>query len=304
MPETDDGERFARVGALELCYETFGDDEAPALLLVMGLGSQMILWDDEFCAALAEHGLRVIRFDNRDIGRSTIFRQARPPTLRQLLVRDPRGAAYSLDDMAGDAVGLLDQLDVDAAHVVGVSMGGMIAQLIAINYPERVRSLVSIMSSTGSRWVGLPRPSMVPRLLRRRRVDRDGWVEDMVATLTAIGSERYPADIKALRALATRCYDRGVDPRSASRQLAAIQTAPDRTAKLRQLQVPTTVIHGSSDPLIMPSGGRATAKAVPGARLVIFEGMGHHLPRQLWPQIIDAILENVAAGAPSATAPS
>jgi pimeloyl-ACP methyl ester carboxylesterase len=126
----------------------------------------------------------------------------------------------------------------------------------------------------------------------------------MVATLTAIGSKRYPADAKALRALAARCYDRGVDPRSASRQLAAIQTAPDRTAKLRRLQVPTTVIHGSNDPLIMPSGGRATAQAIPGARLVIFEGMGHNLPRQLWPQIIDTILQNVAAGAPSAPAPS
>jgi len=292
-------ERFARVGELDLCYQVFGDDQAPALLLVMGLGSQMILWEDEFCAALSGHGLRVVRFDNRDIGRSTILRQARPPTLRQLVLRDPRGAAYSLDDMAADAAGLLDQLGIDAAHVVGASMGGMIAQLIALNHPERVRSLVSIMSTTGNRRVGRPRPNMIPRLIRRRPGGRERWIEDQVQTLRAIGSEVYPTDVDRLRALSACCYDRGHDRAGPARQLAAIQTAADRTAKLKQLRLPATVIHGREDQLVTPSGGRATAQAIPGARLVMLEAMAHDLPRPLWPQILDAILANVADASPS-----
>lgn len=304
MLTPDSSERFARVGGLDLCYETFGDDQAPALLLVMGLGSQMILWEDEFCVALAGHGLRVVRFDNRDIGRSTILRQSRPPTLRQLVLRDPRGAAYSLDDMAADAAGLLDQLGVDAAHVVGASMGGMIAQLIAINHPERVRSLVSIMSTTGNRRVGRPRPSMIKRLIHRRPEGRERWIEDHVQTLRAIGSKVYPADSDHLRALSARCYERGHDRAGPGRQLAAIQTAPDRTAELRELRLPVTVIHGRDDQLVTPSGGRATAQAIPGSRLLMLDAMAHDLPRPLWPQIIEAILENTAATSPNAPARS
>jgi pimeloyl-ACP methyl ester carboxylesterase len=294
--ETDalERERFARVGKLDLCYQTFGPDDAPPLLLVMGLGTQMVMWDDEFCAILAGHGFRVIRFDNRDTGRSTILRESAPPTLRQLFMRDKRGASYSLDDMAADAVGLLDQLEIDSAHVIGASMGGMIAQLIAINFPARTRSLVSIMSTTGHWRVGLPRPKMIPLLLRRPRSDRDGYVEDLVNTLGAIGSTRYPPPPERLRALANRCYDRGHDRAGTARQLAAIQTAPDRTAKLARLRLPATVIHGSGDQLIRPSGGRATALAIPGARLLMLDGMAHDLPRPLWPQIVDAIRQNAA----------
>ena len=290
-------ERFARVGKLDICYETFGADDAPAMLLVMGLGTQMVMWDDEFCATLAGHGFRVIRFDNRDTGRSTILRESPPPTLRQLVLRDKRGASYTLGDMAADAVGLLDQLGIDTAHVVGASMGGMIAQLIAINFPARTRSLVSIMSTTGNWRVGTPRPKMIPLVLRRPRPDRDGYVEDLTATLQAIGSRRYPAPAERLRALANRCYDRGHDRVGTARQLAAIQTAPDRTAKLVRLHLPATVIHGTGDPLIRPSGGRATARAIPGARLLMLDGMAHDLPQPLWPQIVDAILENAAAAA-------
>lgn len=293
--DTGARERLVRVGDVELCYETFGADDAPAMLMVMGLGSQMLVWADEFCATLAGHGFRVIRFDNRDNGRSTIFRQAKPPTLRQLMLRDRRGAAYSLDAMAADAVGPLDRLGIERAHVVGASMGGMISQLIAINHPDRVRSLVSIMSTTGNWRVGLPKPKMLRMILGRPRKDREGYIEDLVATFQAIGSKRYPPPEAELRALAERCFERGVTAAGTARQLAAIQTAPDRTPKLRQLRLPATIIHGSSDPLISPSGGRATAAAIPGAKLLMLDGMGHDLPRPLWPQITDAILQTTAA---------
>jgi pimeloyl-ACP methyl ester carboxylesterase len=286
------GERFARVGEIELCYETFGAANNPPLLLVMGLGSQMVLWDDQFCEDLAARGFWVIRFDNRDIGRSTILRDKPVPTTGQLLRRDRRAAAYSLDDMADDAAGLLDQLDVGKAHVVGVSMGGMIAQLLAIRQPERVLSLVSIMSTTGNRRVGRTDLRLYLRLLRRPKLDRPGYVENFLDTFRAIGSRRYPPDPERSRATAERCFDRGVHQDGAARQLAAILAAPDRTPLLKQLHVPATVIHGDADRLVMPSGGRATAAAIPDARLVIVPGMGHDLPPALWPQVIDEIVRD------------
>jgi pimeloyl-ACP methyl ester carboxylesterase len=288
-------EQFARVGELELCYQTFGADGDPALLMVMGLGTQMVMWDDALCETLADRGLRVIRFDNRDIGRSTILRDRGVPTMRQTVLRDRRAAPYSLEDMAADAVGLLDVIGVESAHVVGASMGGMIAQLIAIHHPSRVRSLVSIMSTTGSRRVGLPRPGMIPLLLRRSRPDREGYVSDMVGTLRAIGSKRYPSETERLRQMAERCYERGHDRSGTPRQLLAIQTASDRTAALGRLRVPAAVIHGADDPLIRVSGGRATAKAIPGSRLLVLDGMAHDLPRPLWPQIIETIVQTTQA---------
>ncbi len=291
------GERFASAGEVTLCYETFGPDDGPPLLLVMGLGSQMIFWEDDLCRELADAGHRVIRFDNRDCGRSTIMRELRPPTLRQLVLRDPRGAAYPLSVLADDAAALLDALGIERAHVVGASMGGMIVQLMAINHPEKVASLVSIMSSTGSRRVGQPRPAMLLRLLRRARRDRAGYIADTVATLRAIGSKRYPADPQWLGELAARAYDRGYHPAGTARQLGSINVAPDRTAALGSVEVPATVIHGSDDPLIVPSGGRATAKAIPGARLLMLEGMAHDLPRPLWPQIVEGILSTAVAAA-------
>lgn len=290
-------EQFARVDGMDLCYQTFGAHDDPALLMVMGLGTQMMMWDDELCETLADRGLRVIRFDNRDIGRSTILRDAPVPSRMQLFLRDRRGAAYSLDDMACDAARLMRQLDIGAADVVGVSMGGMIAQLLAIHHPRRVRSLVSIMSTTGNSRVGQAHPRLWARMVRRPRRDREGYIRDFIETYQVIGSPRYPPDPERMRRRAGRCFERGLHPAGAARQLAAVVTAYDRTPFLRELDVPATVIHGSADPLVRASGGRATAEAIPGARLVVLEGMGHDLPPQLWPEIIDAIAENAGAAA-------
>jgi pimeloyl-ACP methyl ester carboxylesterase len=293
------GEQSARVGEIDLCYETFGAPDATPLLLVMGLGSQMVMWEDEFCETLAGRGFHVVRFDNRDVGRSTILRDAPIPTRVQLLLRDRRGASYTLADMASDAASLLDHLGIESAHVVGASMGGMISQQLAIDHANRVRSLVSIMSTTGSRRVGQPSPRLIPVLLRRPSRSRDAYIADFRTTFTAIGSRTYPPDRERLRGLAERCWDRGYHPAGTARQLAAIGAAPNRTARLRNLRIPVTVIHGDEDRLVMPSGGRATAKAIPGAKLTVLRGMGHDMPRQLWPQIIDAIVENAAAATPA-----
>jgi pimeloyl-ACP methyl ester carboxylesterase len=281
-------EQFAQVGEVKVCYETFGNAGHPALLLIMGLSSQMVLWEDEFCERLANEGFWVIRFDNRDCGRSTVLRDKGVPTRMQLLVRHPGAAAYALEEMADDAAGLLDQMGVEQAHVVGASMGGMIAQLLAIRHPDRVRSLVSIMSTTGNRRVGRPSPRVVSLLLRRVPREREAYLRDFAATYRTIGSPQH-FDAERTRALAERCYERGIHPTGSARQLAAIVTARDRTQQLKELDVPTTVIHGDADPLITPSGGRATAQAIPGARLVMIPGMAHDLPPQVWDQIIEEI---------------
>jgi pimeloyl-ACP methyl ester carboxylesterase len=291
------GEQHARVGSIKLCYETFGERTQSALLLIMGLGAQMVLWEDEFCERLSERGFWVIRFDNRDVGRSTILRDAHVPTRGQLILRDPRGSAYTLEDLAGDAAGLLDALGVGAAHVVGISMGGMVAQSLTSRHPKRVLSLVSIMSSTGNRRVGLTHPLLWRTLLRRAPRDREAYVRDFMATHRQIGSRRYPPGRDRLLALAERCFERGIHPAGSARQLAAIATAPDRTAALGEIRVPTTVIHGDADRLVMPSGGHATARAIPGARLVIIPGMAHDIPPALWDQVIGEIAATAARAA-------
>jgi pimeloyl-ACP methyl ester carboxylesterase len=291
---TASGEMTARVGAIDLCYQTFGAPDAPPLLLVMGLAAQMILWDEGFCEQLAARGFRVIRFDNRDAGHSTVLRDAPVPKTWQLVARDPRGAAYSLDEMADDAVGLLDHLEIGAAHIVGASMGGMIAQLIAINHPERVLSLVSIMSTTGNRRVGRPSARMAKRILRRPARDRQGYIDDQIETGRIVGSLGVEFDEDRKRRRAERCFDRGIHPAGAARQTAAIVTTSDRTEALSALRVATTVIHGDHDVLVDISGGRATAGAIPDAQLVVIPGMGHDLPPEHWPRIIDAIAENAA----------
>jgi pimeloyl-ACP methyl ester carboxylesterase len=274
------------------------------LLLVMGLASQMLMWETDFCELLAARGFRVIRYDNRDVGQSTILRGAPTPKRWQLALRDPKGAPYSLQDMAGDAVGLLDHLQIPAAHVVGASMGGMIAQALAIGHPDRVLSLVSIMSTTGNRRVGRARPRLALRMLRRVAGDRDGYIRDHIRTYREIGSPAYSFDEATRRELAGRMYDRGIHPAGGARQMAAIVTTSDRTADLQNFSLPTTVIHGDVDPLVNVSGGRATAAAIPGARLMIIPGMGHDLSRQCWPQIADAIAENTerASAVPDAGA--
>jgi pimeloyl-ACP methyl ester carboxylesterase len=291
------GEQFATVGELELCYETFGDRADPALVLVMGLATQMIAWREEFCAGLASRGFFVVRFDNRDVGRSTTLDHLPVPTRGQLLRRDKRAASYTLEDMALDVLGLLDHLEIERAHVVGASMGAMIAQTVAAKHPDRVLSLVSIMGSTGSRWSGQPRLRTAKVLMSVPPADRDGFVDHMVKTFTIIGSPDFARDEFELRQFAQTTFDRGRNPAAASRQLAAILAVGDRTPALRQITAPTLVIHGSADTLVRPSGGRATAKAIAGSRLVEIQGMGHDLPREVWPQIADAIAENAARGA-------
>jgi pimeloyl-ACP methyl ester carboxylesterase len=294
-------EQTCRVGDIDIAYETFGDPSDPALLLVMGLATQMIAWHEDFCAELAGRGFHVIRFDNRDVGRSSAMRDLPAPTIRQLALRSKKAAGYTLSDMAADAVGLLDNLGIERAHVVGASMGGMIAQTIAIEHPERVLSLCSIMSNTGARLSGQPRLATYRVLLGTPPQDRDRFIDHVVKMYRVIGSPGFDRDEDDLRDVAGRSYDRGRNPAGSGRQLAAIIASGDRTAGLRGLRVPTVVIHGTKDKLVSPSGGRATAKAIPGARLVKIEGMGHDLPRGTWPQIIGAIAETAArAGAPAA----
>ncbi|MFI4991948.1 MAG: alpha/beta fold hydrolase [Solirubrobacterales bacterium] len=285
-------EQFCDVGrGITLCYETFGDPSDPPVLLVMGLGTQMIAWQEDFCAALAERGFHVVRFDNRDIGRSTHL-PGPPPTLRQLLMRSRRAARYSLADMAEDAAGLLRELDISPAHVVGASMGGMIAQTLAARHPRSVRSLVSIMSSTGSMRAGQPSLRVYPTFLRVAPQERSAFIEHTVRLFRLIGSPGMPRDIEDIRMLAAASYDRDHDRAGAGRQLAAIIAAGDRTQELRRIDTPTLVIHGTADPLIALSGGRATARAIAGARLMRVEGMGHDLPRMLWPRLLDAIAQH------------
>jgi pimeloyl-ACP methyl ester carboxylesterase len=285
-------EQFATVGDVELCYETFGSPEDPALLLVMGLGTQMLGWHEDFCRELVSRGFFVIRYDNRDCGRSTHFDGVPPPSVGEILRRRPRHVAYTLSDTASDAAGLLDHLGIDAAHVAGASMGGMIAQTLAAERPERVRTLASIMSSTGSRWTGQPRPRAYSVILRRPPRDRDGYVEALVKVFGVIGSPGFDRDVEGLRDMVAQSFDRGVSAAGTGRQLAAILATGHRAAALRRIQAPTVVIHGAADRLISPSGGRATARAIPGAKLVLIRGMGHDLPRGAWPDIVEAIAQN------------
>jgi len=289
-------EQLINVGDIELCYETFGQPEDPALLLVMGLGTQMLAWHEDFCEQLADRGFYVIRYDNRDVGRSTHHSDVPPPSIKELLLRRPRNRAYSLDDMADDGVGLLDALGIGAAHVVGASMGGMIAQLMAARHPSRVLSLTSIMSTTGNRWKGQPAIRVYPALLGKPPKTKEEAVERVVALFSVVGSPGFERDEDELRSMAARSYDRSADPAGYARQLAAIITAADRTPDLRKVQMPTLVIHGTKDKLVRPSGGKATARAIPGSKLLLIEGMGHDLPRGAWPRIVDAIAEVAERG--------
>ncbi|TML05220.1 MAG: alpha/beta hydrolase [Actinobacteria bacterium] len=285
-------EQFCDVGGgIRLCYDTFGDPADPPLLLIMGLGTQMVAWHGDFCGKLVDEGFRVIRFDNRDIGRSTHLDGAPTPTLRQLLVRRPP-AAYRLEDMAGDTAGLLYGLGISAAHIVGASMGGMIAQTLAATRPERVLSLTSIMSTTGNRRVGQPAWRVMPIFLKQAPRDRDAFIDHTELLFKAIGSSGIQRDDAELREVAGLMYDRGLDPGGTSRQLAAIIASGNRTPALRRITAPTVVIHGTADRLVRPSGGRATVRAIPGAKLVKVDGMGHDLPRAAWDQIVAAIVEN------------
>jgi pimeloyl-ACP methyl ester carboxylesterase len=287
-------ERFADVGELRICFETFGDPADPAVLLVMGLGTQMLGWHEDFCRELAGRGFHVIRYDNRDCGRSTHFDQVPPPRPLELATRRFKNVAYTLEDMAGDGIGVLDHLGIDRAHVVGASMGGMIAQVMAERHPARVLSLTSIMSTTGSRRVGNPALKVYPFFLGRPPREREAFIDRIVKLFGVVGSPGFPRDEAELRALLSQSYDRDPNPAGTPRQLAAIMAAGDRTRAVARIGVPTTVIHGDSDRMVSKSGGKATARAIEGAKLVLIEGMGHDLPRGVWPRIIDAVAENAA----------
>jgi pimeloyl-ACP methyl ester carboxylesterase len=285
-------ERMASANGIEIAYEGFGDPAKPAMLLIMGLGVQMLGWDEELCELLAARGFHVVRLDNRDVGRSTKIEGGRRPDLMAAAMGDASSASYTLEDMADDCVGVLDHLGAGAAHLVGASQGGMIAQTVAIRRPERVLSLTSMMSSTGDRSVGQPHPEAMPALLTRPPATRDEYADFVVAIWRVIGSPGFEIDEQALRRRALASYDRGYYPDGTARQLLAILASGDRTPALRELDVPTVVIHGTDDILIDVSGGRATAAAIPGAKLELIPGMGHDLPRQLWPRFVDLIVEN------------
>ena len=272
-------------------YEVRG--EGQPLLLVMGLGAQLVNWPKSFVDGLVARGFKVIIFDNRDIGLSTQM-PSQPPTTRQLMVGmfAPRKIRtdYYLADMANDAVGVLDALGIESAHVLGASMGGMISQCIAIDHPTRIRTLTSIMSTTGNRRVGRSAFSLILRLPKLTKVTRENALEKGVELVRLISGTSF--DEAEARELGRLAIQRSFTPNGALRQTAAIFGSPDRTPKLRNVRTPTLVIHGLADPLVQPSGGIATAKAIPDARLLMFPEMGHNLPKSRWPEVIEAIVDN------------
>jgi pimeloyl-ACP methyl ester carboxylesterase len=291
----------ARSNGIELEYETFGDASNPAILLVMGLGIQMLGWHEAFCQMLVDRGYFVIRYDNRDVGLSSKIEGGPEPDLMRLLAGDFSSASYTLDDMADDAAGLLDELGIGKAHVVGVSMGGMIGQTLAIRHPDRVLSLTSIMSTTGDQSVGQPRQDVLMALVTPAPADREDFIEFEANMFQLIGSPDYPTPPDMLRELIGKSYDRMHYPAGFMRQLTGVMASGDRTATLANVTAPTVVIHGEADPLIAVSGGEATAKAIPGAKLVKVPGMGHDFPPQLWQQFVDEIVANAERATAGAT---
>jgi len=282
---------------LTIEYETTGDRADPAMLLVMGLGGQLIYWPDGFCQALADRGYFVIRYDNRDVGLSSRLESAGVPDLGALM-QGKGDSPYLLSDMAADGIGLLDALGLAAAHVVGASMGGMIAQHMALDHPARVLTLCSIMSTpTGRMDADPPTPEANAVLMRPVPTGRDEAIDASVEAAKVVGSPGFPLDEAAVRDLAGRSFDRGFYPLGPMRQFAAILATGDWSARLKALDVATLVIHGDADPLVRPSWGRKTAEAIPGARFLAIPGMGHNLPEGAWPTLVDAIVANVEAAA-------
>ncbi|HEX8794245.1 MAG TPA: alpha/beta hydrolase [Polyangiaceae bacterium] len=279
---------------IELEYDVTGDPKAPPIVLVMGFAMQLVAWDDDFCAALAARGFRVVRVDNRDIGLSTHLTQLGVPDFMRAMMGDASVAPYTLADMSDDVAGLLDALDLRAAHVVGASMGGFIVQELAIRHPQRVLSLASIMSTTGARNIGQPTPEASAALMTPPPADRAGAIERALGIWRVIGSRGFPVDEARIRRRTEVAWDRDHDPLGVMRQMAAIFTQRDRTEDLGRVRVPAVVIHGAADPLVPLAGGQATAAAIPGARLVVVPGMGHDLPPGAWPAIIDAVVDNAA----------
>jgi pimeloyl-ACP methyl ester carboxylesterase len=284
-------ELFAPVSpGVKLCYQTFGSPDGDPLVLVMGLGGPMNWWDPELCTMLAEAGFHVVRYDNRDTGRSS---RAKGRVSRTQLVRSFVGRGgrppYTLNDMAADAFGLMDHLGWDSAHIAGVSMGGMIVQTMAIDQPRRVRSMTSIMSTLGKRTVGWQHPAILPALIGPRAAGREAYVASSTRMWQLIGSPGFPTDDAKVRSRAEETYDRGVSASGVLRQMLAILNQPNRSRDLASLRIPAAVVHGSADKMVHVSGGRATARAIPGAELLVIDGMGHDIPAELYETLTDVI---------------
>lgn len=284
---------------IEIEYDTFGDPSSKPLLLVMGLSAQMISWEVEFCEKLVEKGFYVIRFDNRDIGLSTKFEDAGIPdtkdivkAIRASLRGKPVNAPYYIDDMAKDAIGLLEALKIDRAHICGASMGGMIVQAMAINHPSRILSLTSIMSTTGRSNLPQPKPEALKILMTPTPEEKDAYIDHSVHISRTLNGSGFPFDEQKVRERAAIAYDRSFYPQGIARQLLAILASGSRKEKLKSVRVPSLVIHGGDDPLVPLEGGKDTAESIPGAELLIIEGMGHELPPDAWSRIIDAIAAN------------
>jgi pimeloyl-ACP methyl ester carboxylesterase len=296
--------QIAHANGIDLCYEIFGDADAEPMLLIMGLGTQMIHWDDDFCRQLAARGFRVIRFDNRDIGKSSRLSGGKRLTALELLklrfLKIPVAAPYTLRDMAEDVIGLMDALHIKSAHVVGASMGGMIAQEIAISFPQRVRSLTSIMSTTGNPKVPPPTREATAMLLAPPPSTKEEYFARYAQTWKILRVGSFPEDEALDRARAERTFERGLNPAGAGRQLRAILASGSRKERLRSVKAPTLVIHGTVDPLVRPEGGKDTAASISGAKLLMIEGMGHALPIRMWPQIVDAIDKHAHAASAKA----
>ncbi|HOO45026.1 MAG TPA: alpha/beta hydrolase [Deltaproteobacteria bacterium] len=282
-------ERTAVCNGIEIVYDTFGQENLPSMVLIMGLGSQMILWEDEFCVLLASRGFRVVRFDNRDVGRSAKLSHMGLPDFSALLSGKAVEVPYTLHDMAKDTVGLLDALHIEAAHIIGASMGGMIAQLMAVHYPARVRSLTSIMSTTGDPGLPGPVPEAMQVLFRPYPRDRERFIDAFIDTWRVLSGDQIPMDQGSIKDLAEKYLQRGVYPEGNARQLAAIIASGSRRHDLGSVKVPTLVIHGDADPLIPVECGLDTAQSIPGADLKIIPGMGHAFPDIVWQDIVDSI---------------
>jgi pimeloyl-ACP methyl ester carboxylesterase len=289
-------EAMVRANGIELCYQTFGRDDAEPLVLIMGLGAQMIMWDDEFCEQLAGRDFRVIRFDNRDVGKSTKFAGSKTLTPLELIrlrfLKIPVAAPYRLSDMANDVIGLLDALGIEAAHIVGLSRGGMIAQELAIGYPQRVRTLTSIMSTTGDPRLPQPTREAAAVLMAPPPKTRAEYIKRFEQTWKVLRVGSFPQDEAKDRERAERNYARGLNPEGVGRQLRAVLASGNRRQRLRSVRLPSLVIHGSVDPLVRPAAGRDTAASIPGAKLLMIDGMGHALPIPMWRTVIDAIAQH------------
>jgi pimeloyl-ACP methyl ester carboxylesterase len=292
-PPRRTAEAYIKTNGIELCYDTFGDPSARPILLIMGLAAQMIAWDDGFCAELAARDYRVIRFDNRDAGRSTRLDSAGTPNVAAALMASMQGLAvdapYLLSDMADDAIGLMDALDLAQVHVVGASMGGAIAQTLAIEHPERIRTLTSIMSTTSAPNLPAPTPEAMKVLFTPSPLDLNGYLENYVRTWKVLRAGASALDEALDLDRARRIFERGLNPSGVARQMLAMIASGSRKKALATVKTPTLVLHGDADPLVPLACGIDTAESVPGSKLVILKGMGHAIMIPFWPEILDAI---------------